>query len=329
MRRLISLAVAIAFSAPLTAQPTAAPTPWPREVQAVFDQVKADCKAEGGKYIVGPAPFATRTELTNDGRPDWVVEYSANRCSNMGYSQWCGSAGCVIAIFGSGPRGLARIYEGNVHTWRVVDIGMGRMGLRVPLHGCFCGRTGADSCVITSQWNGRKWVEVSRLQGAAAERSMEQMLDPEDQGIAAGPDYTAEKWVFAGKGKGALAVVAGHPMLGPVGLRCQPGGGLYLTMVPSAGGGLELPGAGQPLLLAFHGSEDETDVVQAVTQEPGKADWSGPLNPQVERLLRGRDFDLQLISSASNGDEWQELGGFSASGATAAIGALRKQCKGA
>lgn len=58
-------------------QPAAPPKVWPREVQALYDSLKQECRADGGKFIPDRAHFAVETEVTGDGKPDWVVDYSS------------------------------------------------------------------------------------------------------------------------------------------------------------------------------------------------------------------------------------------------------------
>src|SRR3546814_17120746 len=79
-----------------------------------------------------------------------------------------------------------------------------------------------------------------------------------------------------------------------LGLRCQPGGGVYMTLVPKSG--LSLPPAGRPLLVNFTGSEGGYDATQTLVQEPGKSDFRGPIDPGVEGLLIGADTGLDPIA---------------------------------
>src|SRR3546814_15924386 len=92
MRFAFVLMSLVACSIQATALAQTAPKPWPREVQAVYDQLKQDCRAEGGKFVPDRAGFATQVEVTNDGKPDWVIEYAETRCTTAGSSAWCGTA---------------------------------------------------------------------------------------------------------------------------------------------------------------------------------------------------------------------------------------------
>src|SRR3546814_18355685 len=118
MHSLFAFLSLAAWSVQAAAAPAAAPAKaWPHEVQAAYDDLKTECRASGGKFIADRAAFATETELTNDGKSDWVLEYAATRCSNAGYSPWCGTAGCMISILGSSPGGLRAILGDNVRGW--------------------------------------------------------------------------------------------------------------------------------------------------------------------------------------------------------------------
>jgi len=318
MRVAFALISLVACSLQTTVQAQTAPKPWPREVQAVYDQLKNECRAEGGKFIPDRAGFATEVEVTNDGKPDWVLEYSATRCTTSGYSAWCGTAGCVIAVLGSTKAGLREIYNNNIRGWKVVPVDAKRKGLLLMTHGTVCGGVGAEVCGQTVAWNGRQLAQVK----------MQRNYDPgfdESESAGGPPPQHSARWQFAGKGSGAVAAATGHPEFAAIGMRCQPGGGgLYMTVVPKAG--VPLPPAGRPLALSFTSSAEERDATQMLVQEPGKGDFSGPLDPAVESLLVGRDSELSLIASSDGGDEWKDLTAVSIGGSTAAIRSLRQQC---
>ena len=90
-----------------------------------------------------------------------------------------------------------------------------------------------------------------------------------------------------GQRAGAVAAVTAHPECMALGLRCQPGGGLYMSVVPTKR--LRLPPAGRPLLI-------------------------------------GADSDLAVYASTDGGDEWREITYLSLAGSTKAFRALERQC---
>ncbi len=318
IRSLFMLVLALLPVAALV-QSQPGPKPWPREVQAVYDELKAECRAGGGKFVPDRADFAVETEVTGDGKPDWVVEYSAAHCSNQGYSAWCGTAGCMIAILGSGRGGLTEIFSNNVRGWEAVKLDGGRTGLGLSVHGTVCGSVGADMCLEVLRWDGRKWALAGRRRGTHAD------LGP-DSGEPAptpAPGHDA-RWQFGGSGAGAVAAVTGHPEFMALGLRCQPGGGLYMSVVPTKA--LRLPPAGRPLLIGFRSHAEFTETTQQLMLEPGKPDFSGTLDPATKALLTGADTDLAVYASTDGGDEWREVTYLSLAGSTAAIRSLERQC---
>ncbi|WP_257550803.1 hypothetical protein [Sphingopyxis sp. DBS4] len=323
MRFVLALMSLAACSLQATVDAQTAPKPWPREVQAVYDQLKQDCRAEGGKFVPDRAGFATQVEVTNDGKADWVIEYAATRCTTSGYSAWCGTAGCVIGILGSTKNGLREIFNDNVRGWDIISVDAKRKGLMLLTHGSVCGGYGAEVCGQTLVWNGQKWVQTGMQRNVDPSKMKGGDGAGEEENFTPPPQHTA-RWQFAGTGSGAIAAVTGHPEFAAIGIRCQPGGGLYMTVVPKAG--VPLPAAGHPLLLSFRSSMEDREGTQTLVQEPGKGDFSGTIDPVVESLLSGRDTDLSLIASSDGGDEWKDLSYVSLGGSTAAIRALVPQC---
>lgn len=321
----IILLTAGTLSVPAIGQTAARPAApvWPREVQQVYDELKADCRAVAGKFIPDRARFASRIEVTNDGKPDWVVEYDAARCSTSGASAYCGTAGCSIAILASARGGLTRIFNDNVRGWQVVDLGKQRKGLEVSVHGTACGSSGAEMCRQTLDWNGRKWNLVASKRGMDAAEIRAQQAEAADY---VPPPQHEGKWISAGKGANALAAVSGHPSFAALGLRCQPGGGLFMSVVPTPD--FALPPAGRDLMLSFSGYVVELEWTQAFQPEPGKRDFSTSLPDPLRGMLAGRDESLGLLASIDGGDEWQELDYLSLAGSSGAIRALEAQCAG-
>lgn len=323
--RLQAAAMLLPMLAMAQSQTAARAAEWPREVQAVYDNLKQECRAEGGKFVADRAAFATQTEVTNDGKPDWIIAYAATRCTTSGYSAWCGTAGCVIGILGSSPGGLREIFNNNLRDWKVVAVDAKRKGLETSVHGSACGGAGAEICMQTLVWNGKKWAVAKQRRWTDADYAAAE--NGQADGGAPPPMHSA-RWQFGGSGMGAIAATTDHPDFVALGLRCQPGGGVYMTMVPKPG--FALPLTGQALLVDFKGSANgDYDAVQPLVQEPGKPDLSGPLDPGVEQLLIGADTGLGLLASTDGGSEWRDMDYMSLAGSTAAIRSLRQQCAGA
>ncbi len=325
------------FILPLGALAQTAPVaaPWPKEVQAIFEGYKAQCQQAGGKFVPDRANFARQIEVTGDGKPDWVVEHSAFACKvtqaqmDAGIvpdtgSGFCGTAGCQITILGSGRKGLAPIFDGILRDLTPVDLGGGRKGIETTVHGTACGGVGAEVCIETLAWNGKKWALIKRYRWTDADYEADQRRQAALPPIDEVRGHEA-KWAFSGRASSAVAEVSGHPELGHLRLTCRAGGGIDLAILPDRTM-IPMPPAGRPLRLWFEGSMDGAGADQSVTQVPGQAEWSGPLAPELESLLGGRDDGLTLLVSGDDGAEWRELAYFSLAGSTKALRSLQAQC---
>jgi hypothetical protein len=317
------------------AQSSTAATQWPKEVQAIFEEYKTQCQQAGGKFVPDRANFARQIEVTGDGKPDWVVEQSAFACKvsqaqmdagnvpDTG-SGFCGTAGCQIIILGSGRKGLAPIFEGLLRNVTPVDLGGGRKGIETSVHGTACGGAGAEVCIETLAWNGKKWTVVKRYRWTDADYEAQQQSQAALLPVEEFRNHEA-KWTFSGRPSSAVAEIRDHPELGKLSLTCRPEGGIDLAVTPGQTS-MPFPPAGQPLLLWFEGSMDGTVADQPLAQVPGKAGWSGPLAPELEALLGGSDDGLTLLVSIDGGAEWQELAYVSLAGSTKALRSLQTQC---
>lgn len=339
LRHVLALSAALATIAPLAAQPrAAAPTaPWPREVQAIYDQFRGQCIAGGGRFIPDKARFATPVEITNDGKPDWVVEIEALDChaterirmsdnAPESGNAYCGSAGCSVSVLVSTGRGLVEGFDGIIRGWKVVKAS-GKNALETSVHGSVCGGFGADVCLQTMVWNGRKWDVVKRYKWTEADHlAAQKAAEAERYGETPFPVHEA-KWIFGGAGPGAVSAVMDHPAFAAIGLRCMAGGGLGISVVPHSF--TPLPTAGKPLLLDFYGSQEDIRATQPMIMSADNGDWNGVLVPPLHALLGGRDSDLMVLASLDGGQEWEMLTSLSTAGSTAALRSLDQACSAA
>ncbi len=338
MSRTILAFLAFLLLAPAAwAQPSGKVTaPWPREVQSIYDGFKAQCIAGGGRFVPDKANFAHQIEVTNDGKADWLVEYSALDCRitdvirnsdnpPMTMSYFCGaSGGCEVTIYGSSKTGLKEIYSGTLRGWTVVDLAKGRKGLEQSVHGSACGGAGAEVCLVTIAWNGRDWDVVKTYKWTDADYRAEQRRQEASREVyQEGPRHSA-RWEYASKDDVAIAYVMDHPELPVIALRCLPTGGVFLSVMPAEK--TPIPTAGRPLLLDFYGSTEGIQSTQALMKDPASTDYNGALDPPLQALLSGRDDGLQLLLSIDGGQEWQELTYLSTAGSTAATRSIEQFC---
>ncbi len=134
MLRLAAALLLLSLAAPALSQT-------PPEIEAVTAQNFAACREAGGTPSTTPG-YLTETELNGDGAPDYVMNLDGLTCENA-YSYFCGSAGCPVNIWISGPGGYTE-------AWSNFAQGIDIEGQTVVayLHGQFCDppRAGAEGC---------------------------------------------------------------------------------------------------------------------------------------------------------------------------------------
>lgn len=132
------------FAACLPALPAAAQS-LPPGLQAFADEQSMTCTEAGGEPRIGPA-FATPVDLNGDGAADYIVDLAGLECAGA-WSLFCGSAGCPVSVWLSGPDGLARVWGDYAQGWEVQGAGA-ETALVVHRHGTFCpgATSGAEGC---------------------------------------------------------------------------------------------------------------------------------------------------------------------------------------
>jgi hypothetical protein len=133
-RILRTVLIVLALGAPAAAQT-------PEVIEAATAGNFAACREAGGTPST-TASYLTEIELNGDGAPDYIMNLDGLTCENA-YSYFCGSAGCPVTVWLSGP-------GGHVEAWSSYAQGIEIQGQTViaSLHGQFCTppTTGADGC---------------------------------------------------------------------------------------------------------------------------------------------------------------------------------------
>lgn len=87
-------------------------------------------------------PFVTEADLNGDGATDYVTDLAGFDCVDA-WTLFCGSAGCPVTVWLSGPEGLSVAWGGHAQAWEL-------RGTEVVLflHGQMCTppRTGVEGC---------------------------------------------------------------------------------------------------------------------------------------------------------------------------------------
>ena len=143
MRRVL---LALVFS--LVAIVSAAAQSYPKEVEAVLDAARQECKdADDGKATFYK-DTVRKIELSGDKRDDYVVNLHEASCSTF-QSIYCGTGGCNFTILVAKPNGsYATVFDGRAHSYTILNKS-GPRRLKFHLHGGFCGKSGPYPCYKT------------------------------------------------------------------------------------------------------------------------------------------------------------------------------------
>lgn len=130
----------------------------PAEVARSLAEDSAACRDVGGTPST-VAGYATTADLNGDGRTDYVIDLAGLSCAGAP-SFFCGSAGCPVSVWLSGPGGYFVADAGHAQAWR-------REGTTIvrSVHGQLCNppRSGVDGCEMRRDFAG-----LTRPAGQAA-----------------------------------------------------------------------------------------------------------------------------------------------------------------
>ena len=89
-----------------------------------------------------PAGMIRQVDVSPDGRPDWLIDYSRAQAP-----AWCGTGGCRMRLYVSTPDGLVRALD-----QQVLSLEFRPGGVTAGVHHLHCGDAAAD-CVVHLSWN--------------------------------------------------------------------------------------------------------------------------------------------------------------------------------
>jgi hypothetical protein len=89
-----------------------------------------------------PPGMIRQVDVSHDGRPDWLIDYS-----EAAASEWCGTGGCLRRLYVSGPDGLIRAMDAQV-----LSLDVEALELRVTLHPVHC-QNARDACSELLVWD--------------------------------------------------------------------------------------------------------------------------------------------------------------------------------
>ena len=117
---------------------------------AAFTQENLDsCRVVGGAPQIGKGYLTETGDLNGDGAPDYVTDLAALECVNAA-SLFCGSAGCPVTVWLSGPQDYAVGWGGHAQAWELRG-----KEVVLSLHGQLCDppRIGAQGCQIAMRFD--------------------------------------------------------------------------------------------------------------------------------------------------------------------------------
>ena len=137
--------------------PASAPATRPAIVARGQNDIFAMCRDSGGRPSAMEG-FETVIDLNQDSQPDYIHDSSKVNCEGAA-SALCGSAGCPLSIYLSGPGGYRAGFGSYTQDWRI-EQGSSPPVLVLDMHGSACGRVGSDTCTRRYAWNGRQIAEL-------------------------------------------------------------------------------------------------------------------------------------------------------------------------
>ena len=275
-----------------------------------------------GMTTDGRPPYITEIDLNGDGLPDYVTDLVGLECENA-WSFFCGSAGCPVTVWLSGPSGLSPDWGGHAQAWelRGTDVVLF-------LHGQMCSppRTGADGCEMVLSFDGGGGSAEAAPAAAAPSASQPPRARPSGASAAAAPaapppgaptlpalmGEPAAGWGYdrTADGAGWYAGVADADSGARLDWLCAKGRQSYLAVTPFAGGG--------PLVIDVDGRVQSFDV----QVENGTA--YAPISitaPIFAHIVSGAAFAVLDEAGAP-------VARFSMDGAPVAIGQAEGRCRG-
>jgi hypothetical protein len=119
-------------------------TKYPKEVQAVLDGARKDCRDAGGGEIKFGLGTVKKLNLTGGGN-DYVVDLHEAECEGAA-SLFCGTGGCNLTILAGKQDGaLVEVFDGRARGYEILP-GKAPRTVRFQLHGSYCGGHGNPSC---------------------------------------------------------------------------------------------------------------------------------------------------------------------------------------
>jgi len=144
---------AIVTVAALLAATAASAADYPREVQAILDGAREQCRAAEGSGVDLGLDVVRKVDITGRG-DDYIVDLHDARCIGSA-GAFCGTGGCDFVIVVRKRDGsFVKVFDDRVRGYEIVP-GPPPRTIRFTLHGSYCGGHGNPSCIKTHRVTGR------------------------------------------------------------------------------------------------------------------------------------------------------------------------------
>lgn len=244
---------ALLFGAAVVAVPIAAsaesPAPLPPEVRAYFDQARQECREAGDRlHVIDETSFAEAADFNGDGHPDYVVHFASLYCPPLGASEYCGSAGCQIAILVSDGDRLRQVAGDNFQGFAITKPVGGRQSIVFAAHGTYCGhKSGADTCFGRMSWTPKGFVRAYTKAEPAALKTADDASPSDDGRPDKNPKYD---WKLiapvAGKHGPSIAISDGSSERTKTVVACAENMPVIVVAFPP---GAKAPPSGVPVMI--------------------------------------------------------------------------------
>lgn len=283
---------ALLFGAAVVAAPIAAAAepakPLPPEVRAYFDQARQECREAGDRlHVTDEAGFAEAADFNGDGHPDYVVHFNALYCPSLGASQYCGSAGCQVAILVSDGDRLREVAGDNFQGFAITRPVGGRQSIVFAAHGTFCGhKYGADTCFGRMNWTPKGFVRTyTKAEPAALEAAGDVSPSSDDGRPDKNPKYDWKRISpAAGKSGPSIATSEGSSERTKTVVACAENMPVIVVAFPP---GPKAPPSGVPLMIEIGDPGPNSPHADLVLQPvQGKPAYIGQLSRAALTIMQ-------------------------------------------
>jgi hypothetical protein len=307
---------ALIFGAGVASTPIAASAvatkPLPPEVRAYFDNARQECREAGDRlHVTSESGFAETADFNGDGKPDYIVHMSELVCPSLGYSEYCGSAGCQIAILVSQGDRLREAGGNNYQAFAITKPVGGKQSLVFAAHGSFCGhKSGADTCYGTMSWTPKGFKTTYTAAEPAALKAALNAPPAADSRPDKNPKYD---WKFvgpaAGKKGASITMSDGTPDRVKVVVACAERTPVLVVSFPA---GTDAPPSGMPVMIELGDAGPNGTHADVILQQvQDKSAYIGQLPSAALAIMQtAGSQDYALVSAAwtvASRDYWIDM----------------------